>query len=83
MSTLKVDTIAEKSSAGGITFSNDVNGITLGALSAGSTFANSGRIVVNTTTTTVANVNDAVVGPIDVTDGYTWTIADGSSITVL
>ena len=80
MSTLKVDTIAEKSSAGGITFSNDVNGITL---SAGTQFANSGRIVVNTTTTTVANVSNAVVGPIDVTDGYTWTIADGSSITVL
>ena len=80
MSTLKVDTIAEKSSAGGITFSNDVNGITLGA---GKQFANSGRIVVNTTTTTVANVSNGVVGPIDVTDGYTWTIADGSSLTVL
>ena len=80
MSTLKVDTIAEKSSAGGITFSNDVNGITLGA---GTQFANSGRIVVNTTTTTVANVSNGVVGPIDVTAGYTWTIADGSSLTVL
>ena len=80
MSTLKVDTIAEKSAAGGITFSNDVNGITLGA---GTQFANSGRIVVNTTTTTVANVSNGVVGPIDVTLGYTWTIADGSSLTVL
>ena len=40
MSTLKVDTIAEKSAAGGITFSNDVNGITL---SAGKQFANSGQ----------------------------------------
>ena len=80
MSTLKVDTIAEKSAASGITFSNDVNGITLGA---GTQFANSGRIVVDTTTTTVANVNDGIVGPIDVTLGYTWTIADGSSLTVL
>ena len=80
MRTLKVDTIAEKSSAGGITFSNDVNGITL---SAGSRFANNGQILADTTTTTVANVSNGVVGPIDVTDGYTWTIADGSSITVL
>jgi hypothetical protein len=80
MSTLKVDTIAEKSAAGGITFSNDVTGITL---SAGSRFANSGQILADTTTTTAANVSNGVVGPIDVTTGYTWTIADGSSLTVL
>ena len=80
MSTLKVDTIAEKSAASGITFSNDVNGITLGA---GKQFANNGQILADTTTTTVANVSTGVVGPIDVTLGYTWTIADGSSLTVL
>ena len=80
MSTLKVDTIAEKSAASGITFSNDVNGITLGA---GKQFANNGQILADTTTTTVANVSTGVVGPIDVTTGYTWTIADGSSLTVL
>ena len=80
MSTLKVDTIAEKSAASGITFSNDVNGITLGA---GKQFANNGQILADTTTTTVANISTGVVGPIDVTLGYTWTIADGSSLTVL
>ena len=80
MSTLKVDIIAEKSAAGGITLSNNVNGITL---SAGNEFSNSGQILADTTTTTTANVSNGVVGPIDVTAGYTWTIADGSSITVL
>tara|TARA_R110002020_G_C16033562_1_gene753102 strand:+ start:486 stop:728 length:243 start_codon:yes stop_codon:yes gene_type:complete len=80
MSTLKVDTIAEKSAASGITFSNDVNGLSLGA---GAQFANNGQILADTTTTTAANVSSGVIGPIDVTAGYTWTIADGSSITVL
>ena len=94
MSKLKVDTISERSGSAGITFSNNINGLTsdgdvtvntgnLVVAAAGAMFSNNGLIGANTTTTTAANISHAVIGPIDVTSGNTWTIAAGSSITIL